>query len=165
MIDLFATDNAKCQKVCYRVGVSPGSYQTPPFYGGIKVYCMLFPLIPLIHKVIRKIKCDKATIFLMAPYWLRQFWLRDLLQMSSQLPFQLPHCPGLISQLHIQVFYPNAKSVLTHSGQRAEGRGHSHSLAEHCCVKDSDLTRTRCMNTYSRMDTDNILKNHLLQGK
>lgn len=79
MIDLFATDNAKCQKVCYRAGVSTGSYQTPPFYSGIKVYYMLFPPSPLIHKVIRKIKSDKATIFLMAPYWLRQFWLRDLL--------------------------------------------------------------------------------------
>lgn len=40
--------------------------------------CAFLP-IPLIPRRISKIRCHKAVVILIASYWLRQFWLSDLL--------------------------------------------------------------------------------------
>lgn len=53
----------------------------------LKPHLCLFPNFPRVICMIRQVK---ATVTLMASYWLRQFCVRNLLQMSTQSPISLP---------------------------------------------------------------------------
>jgi hypothetical protein len=50
----------------------------------------MVPPWPLLPEVICKLRNDKATATIVVPYWPRQPWFRELMQMSTALPFRLP---------------------------------------------------------------------------
>lgn len=50
-----------------------------------------FTPIPLIHKILIKLKRDKAQVILVAPAWLRQLWFRILLDLSVACPRHFHH--------------------------------------------------------------------------
>ncbi|KAJ1165465.1 hypothetical protein NDU88_005893 [Pleurodeles waltl] len=79
-IDLFATqDNAQCPLFCslqYPVqGALGDAFQMS--WKGQLLYA--FPPIPLIPRVLRKIRQDRAQVILIAPDWPRRVWYSDLL--------------------------------------------------------------------------------------
>lgn len=61
-----------------------------------------FPPIPLIPKVIRKIKQQRARIILVAPWWSKRLWLSMLHVMSVHSPLHLTPSADFILHPHPQ---------------------------------------------------------------
>lgn len=57
-----------------------------------------FPPMPLILRVLNRIRQDQARVLLIAPTWLRQAWPPYLLPLCVQLSIKLPIIPHLLSQ-------------------------------------------------------------------
>ncbi|KAJ1124818.1 hypothetical protein NDU88_003267 [Pleurodeles waltl] len=71
--------------------------------------------IPLIPRVLRKIRQDRAQVILIAPDWPRTVWYSDLLQLSLCPPLRLPLRADLLSQSQGQVLHPNLQSLHLHA--------------------------------------------------
>nr|XP_014428514.1 uncharacterized protein LOC106731944 isoform X1 [Pelodiscus sinensis]XP_014428515.1 uncharacterized protein LOC106731944 isoform X3 [Pelodiscus sinensis]XP_025039837.1 uncharacterized protein LOC106731944 isoform X2 [Pelodiscus sinensis] len=107
-IDLFATrDNKKCRAYCSRAGIGSQSIGDAFLLNWGTYLLYAFPLIPLIPRVIGKILSDAATVILVAPFWPRQTWLTQLMQMSLSRPQRLPQLSNLISQQRGNLLHPN----------------------------------------------------------
>ncbi|KAM7166314.1 uncharacterized protein RBU57_007209 [Macrochelys suwanniensis] len=75
VIDLFASaTNHKCPLFCSRAGLAPESLGDAFLIQWNASLMYAFPKIPLIPRVIRKIRLDRAYIILIAPTWPRQTW-------------------------------------------------------------------------------------------
>ena len=61
-------------------------------------FAYAFPPAPILPRVLTKIKDSGNTVLLIAPAWPRQSWYPDLLQLSVDLPLELPADPDLLSQ-------------------------------------------------------------------
>ena len=55
----------------------------------------------------KKIKQSNCLIILIAPGWPGMPWFWDLLQLSTEIPLQLPVSTTLLKQSHNQVFHNN----------------------------------------------------------
>ncbi|KAJ1116790.1 hypothetical protein NDU88_004996 [Pleurodeles waltl] len=115
-IDLFATrENAHCPLFCslqYPMqGALGDAFQIT--WCGQLLYA--FPPIPLIPRVLRKIRQDRALVILIAPDWPRRVWYSDLLQLSMCPPLRLPFRADLLSQSQGQVLHPNLQSLHLHA--------------------------------------------------
>lgn len=55
------------------------------------IFAYDFPPIPLLPKVLRKMKAEPCQILLIAPAWPRQHWYTELL-LPVPPPIRLPHC-------------------------------------------------------------------------
>ena len=80
---------------------------------GLKLYA--FPPIPLILKVLAKIKLDRAEeVILIVPTWPRRIWYQLLLQLVCSPPFLLPLQMDLLSQTLTgkgTLYHSNLKSL------------------------------------------------------
>ena len=98
-VDLFASAlNARLPRYCSRVR-DPAAWKIDAFsfpWTGFKGYA--FPPIPLIPRVLRKIREDRAQVVLIAPRWPRRTWFLDLTDLLTGPPTPLPCRPDLISQ-------------------------------------------------------------------
>lgn len=74
-------DNTKCQNFCRRRGLSPRSLPDAFLLQWNRDLLCAFP-VPVVPRVISKIKRVRATTIPVVLYWLRQFWLIDLSQMT-----------------------------------------------------------------------------------
>ncbi|KAJ1204852.1 hypothetical protein NDU88_000290 [Pleurodeles waltl] len=115
-VDLFATrENAHCPLFCslqYPMqGALGDAFQIT--WCGQLLYA--FPPIPLIPRVLRKIRQDRALVILIAPDWPRRVWYSDLLQLSMCPPLRLPFRADLLSQSQGQVLHPNLQSLHLHA--------------------------------------------------
>ncbi|KAJ1095605.1 hypothetical protein NDU88_000764 [Pleurodeles waltl] len=115
-IDLFATrENAHCPLFCslqYPMqGALGDAFQIT--WCGQLLYA--FPPIPLIPRVLRKIRQDRALVILIAPDWPRRVWYSDLLQLSMCPPLRLPFRADLLLQSQGQVLHPNLQSLHLHA--------------------------------------------------
>ncbi|KAJ1156603.1 hypothetical protein NDU88_009321 [Pleurodeles waltl] len=115
-VDLFATrENAHCPLFCslqYPMQEALGDAFQMTWCGQL-LYA--FPPIPLIPRVLRKIRQDRALVILIAPDWPRRVWYSDLLQLSTCPPLRLPFRADLLSQSQGQVLHPNLQSLHLHA--------------------------------------------------
>ena len=66
-----------------------------------------YPPTALLHKVIQKIKQCHCLIIVIAPGWPGMPWFWDLVQLSTEIPLQLPVSTTLLKQSHNYVFHNN----------------------------------------------------------
>ena len=93
-----------------------------------------YPPTALLHKVIQKIRQCHCLIILIAPGWPGMPWFWDLVQLSTEIPLQLPVSTTLLKQSHKYVFHNNPQQpepprLVSRSGQLQE-QGFSVEVAE-----------------------------------
>ena len=66
----------------------------------------VFPPFGLIHKCLRKIIKDKATVLLIAPVWQSRPWYLMLLNLLYDRPLLLPHNPQILKLPWSQTVHP-----------------------------------------------------------
>lgn len=64
---------------------------------GSGAFVYAFPLIPLIPRLLRKLKTEPCTMILIAPAWPRQVWITELLLLSQDHLLHLRHIPFLLT--------------------------------------------------------------------
>ena len=69
----------------------------------------------LLHKVIQKIKQCHCLIIVIAPGWPGMPWFWDLVQISTEIPLQLPVSTTLLKQSHKYVFHNNPQQLNLHA--------------------------------------------------
>ena len=72
-------------------------------WAGLTAYA--YPLTALLHWVIQKIRQCHCLIIVIAPGWLGMPWFWDLVQLSTEIPLQLPVSTTLLKQSHNYVFH------------------------------------------------------------
>ena len=76
---------------------------------GLTAYA--YPPTTLLHRVIQKIKQCNCLIIVIAPGWLGMPWFWDLVQLSTEIPLQLPVSTTLPKQSHNDVFHSISTST------------------------------------------------------
>ena len=74
-----------------------------------------YPPTALLHKVIQKIKQCNCLIIVIAPGWPGMPWFWDLVQLSTEIPLQLPVSTTLLKQSHRYVFHNNPQQINLHA--------------------------------------------------
>ncbi|XP_077111651.1 uncharacterized protein LOC143767303 [Ranitomeya variabilis] len=106
-VDLFATkENRKVAQFC-----SLNPRENPLSVDALLIdwnfrLAYAFPPLSLLPLVVRKIRKDKATVIIIAPFWPRRTWFPCLRAMSISDPWVLPDIPDLLSQG--PVYHPRA---------------------------------------------------------
>jgi hypothetical protein len=62
------------------------------------MFAYAFPPIPIIHKVIQKVRKDQSEMILITPYWPTRTWFNPLLELLIDDPIKLPIYSGLLTQ-------------------------------------------------------------------
>ena len=74
-----------------------------------------YPPTALLHRVIQKIRRCNCLIIVIAPGWPVMSWFRDLVQLSIEIPLQLPVSTTLLKQSHNYVFHSNPQHLNLHA--------------------------------------------------
>ena len=74
-----------------------------------------YPPTALLHKVMQKIKQYHCLIIVIAPGWPGMPWFWDLVQLSTEIPLQLPVSTTLLKQSHKYVFHNNPQQLNLHA--------------------------------------------------
>ena len=74
-----------------------------------------YPPTALLHKVIQKIRQCQCLIIVIAPGWPGMPWFWDLVQLSTEIPLQLPVSTTLLKQSHKLVFHNNPQHLNLHA--------------------------------------------------
>ena len=80
---------------------------------GLTAYA--YPPTALLHRVIQKIRQCNCLIILIAPGWPGMPWFWDLVQLSTEIPLQLPVSTTLLKQSHNYVFHRNPQHLNLHA--------------------------------------------------
>ena len=80
---------------------------------GLTAYA--YPPTALLHRVIQKIRQCNCLIILIAPGWPGMPWFWDLVQLSTEIPLQLPVSTTLLKQSHNYVFHSNPQHLHLHA--------------------------------------------------
>lgn len=87
-MDVFGTRSNKCNAFCCWGGMDPRALGNGLLsWSGRFLY--LFPLLPLIPRVLQKLQQEKPRRILLTPWWLRQVWFPLLWTLSSNHYLQL----------------------------------------------------------------------------
>ena len=73
-----------------------------------------YPLMALLHRMIQKIRQCNCLIIVIAPGWPGMLWFLDLVQLSTEIPLQLPVSTTLLKQSHNYVFHSNPQHLNLH---------------------------------------------------
>ena len=79
---------------------------------GLTAYA--YPPTALLHRVIQIRQCH-CLIIVIAPGWPGMPWFWDLVQLSTEIPLQLPVSTSLLKQSHLHVFHSNLQHLNLHS--------------------------------------------------
>ena len=74
-----------------------------------------YPQMAVLHRVIQKIRQCHCLIIVIAPGWPGIPWFWDLVQLSTEIPLQLPVSTTLLKQSHNYVFHNNPQHVNLHA--------------------------------------------------
>ena len=74
-----------------------------------------YPPTALLHRVIQKIRQCYCLIIVIAPGWPGMPWFWDLVQLSTEIPLQLPVSTTLLKQSHNYVFHINPQHLNLHA--------------------------------------------------
>ena len=80
---------------------------------GLTAYA--YPPTALLHRVIQKIRQCHCLIIMIAPGWPGMPWFWDLVQLSTEIPLQLPVSTTLLKQSHLHVFHSNLQHLNLHA--------------------------------------------------
>ena len=80
---------------------------------GLTAYA--YPPTALLHMVIQKIRQCHCLIIVIAPGWPGMPWFWDLVQLSTEIPLQLPVSTTLLKQSHNYVFHNNPQHLNLHA--------------------------------------------------
>ena len=80
---------------------------------GLTAYA--YPPSALLHRVIQKIRQCHCLTILIAPGWPGMPWFWDLVQLSTEIPLQLPVSTTLLKQSHSYVFHSNPQHLNLHA--------------------------------------------------
>ena len=80
-------------------------------YAGKRAY----PLMALLHRGNQKIRQCHCLIIVIAPGWPGMPWFWDLVQLSTEIPLQLPVSTTLLKQSHKYVFHNNPQQLNLHT--------------------------------------------------
>ena len=107
---------------------------------------LCYPPTALLHKVIqKKIKQCHCLIIVIAPGWPGMPWFWDLVQLSTEIPLQLPVSTTLLKQSHKYVFHNNPQQLNLHAwclGAQLQEQGFSVEVAERIAAPQRLSTRT-----------------------
>ena len=78
-------------------------------------HCLCLPPTALLHRVIQKIRQCNCLIILIAPGWPGMPWFWDTVQLSTEIPLQLPVSTTLLKQSHNHVFHRNPQHLNLHA--------------------------------------------------
>ena len=108
---------------------------------GLTAYA--YPSMALLHRVIQKIRQCYCLIIVIAPGWPGMPWFWDLVQLSTEIPLQLPVSTTLLKQLCVpqQSTASQPPRLVSRSGQRQE-QGFSVEMAERIAAPQRSSTRT-----------------------
>ena len=96
-------------------------------WSGLTAY--VYPPMALLHRVIKKVRQSNCLIIIIAPGWPGMPWFWDLVQLSTEIPLQLPVSRTLLKQSHNYVFHSNPQHLNLHAW---------------CLEVDSSKTRLLC---------------------
>ena len=82
---------------------------------------MLTLLMALLHRVIQKIRQSSCLIIVIAPGWPEMPWFWDLVQLSTEIPLQLPVSRTVLKQSHI---YVSQQSITSQPPRLLSKSGH-----------------------------------------
>ena len=99
---------------------------------GLTAYA--YPPMALLHRVIKKIRQYHCLIIVIAPGWPGMPWFWDLVQLSTEIPLQLPVSTTLLKQSHNYVFHSNP--------QQLQEKGFSVEVAERIAAPPRSSTST-----------------------
>ena len=74
-----------------------------------------YPPMAFLHRVIQKIRQCHCLIIVIAPGWSGMPWFRDLVQLSTEIPLQLPVSTTLLKQSHNYLFHSNPQHLNLHA--------------------------------------------------
>ena len=74
-----------------------------------------YPPTALLHRVIQKIRQCYCLIIVVVPGWPGMPWFWDLVQLSTEIPLQLPVSTILLKQSHNYVFHSNPQHLNLHA--------------------------------------------------
>ena len=104
------------------------------------------PPTALLHRVIQKIRQCHCLIIVIAPGWPGMPWFWDLVQLSTEIPLQLPVSTTLLKQSHNYVFHSNPQQLNHHAwclgGDNSQEQGFSVEVAERIAAPQRSSTRT-----------------------
>ena len=80
---------------------------------GLTAYA--YPPTALLHRVIQKIRQCYCLIIVIAPGWPGMPWFWDLVQLSTEMPLQLPVSTTLLKQSYNYVFHNNPQHLNLHA--------------------------------------------------
>ena len=69
----------------------------------------------LLHRVIQKVRQSNCLIIIIAPGWPGIPWFWDLVQLSTEIPLQLPVSRTLLKLSHNYVFHSNPQNLNLHA--------------------------------------------------
>ena len=83
------------------------------YWTGLTAYA--YPPTALLHRVIQKIRQCHCLIIVIAPGWPGMPWFWDLVQLSTEIPQQLPVSTTPLKQSHNYVFHSNPQHLNLHA--------------------------------------------------
>ena len=82
-------------------------------WSGLTAYA--YHQMALLHRVIQKTRQCNCLIIVIAPGWPGMPWFWDLVQLSTEIPLQLPVSTTLLKQSHNYVFHSNPQHLNLHA--------------------------------------------------
>ena len=82
-------------------------------WSGLTAYA--YPPTALLHRVIQKVRQSNYVIIVIAPGWPGMPWFWNLVQLSTEIPLQLPVSRILLKQSHNYVFHSNSQHLNLHA--------------------------------------------------
>ena len=111
---------------------------------GLTAYA--YPPTALLHRVIQIIRQCHCLIIVIALGWPGMPWFWDLVQLSTEIPLQLPVSTTLLKQSHLHVFHSNPQHLNLHAWclgvDNSQEQGFSVEVAERIAAPQWSSTRT-----------------------
>ena len=115
-LDLFATHLNHKLPLYVSPIPDPGAWDIDALninWTGLTAYA--YPPMVLLHRVIQEIRQCHCLIIVIAPGWPGMPWFWDLVQLSTEIPLQLPVSTTLLKQSHKYVFHNNPQYLNLHA--------------------------------------------------
>ena len=124
--DLSKVIHSSCRSICHSPEPQTSTVRSPVQdpkawdIDALNINCMgltayAYPPTALLHRVIQKIRQCPCLIIVIAPGWPGMPWFWDLVQLSTEIPLQLPVSITLLKQSHKYVFHSNPKHLNLHA--------------------------------------------------
>ena len=124
--DLSKVVHSSCRSICHSSEPQTSLYVSPVpdpnawdidalniNWTGLTAYA--YPPTAILHRVVQKIRQCHCLIIVIAPGWPGIPWFWDLVQLSTEIPLQLPVSTTLLKQSHSYVFQSSPQHLNLHA--------------------------------------------------